>query len=75
MISLKEIRDKALNWGVTPDIADKDYVLGHFLSAISYRYSDELVFKGGTCLRKCVFPGYRFSEDLDFSSINQEFKI
>lgn len=25
-----------------------------------------IVFKGGTLLRQCVFPGYRFSEDLDF---------
>ena len=27
-----------------------------------------LVFKGGTCLRKCYLPGYRFSEDLDFTA-------
>jgi len=26
------------------------------------------VFKGGTCLRKAYFPGYRFSEDLDYTS-------
>ncbi len=25
------------------------------------------VFKGGTCLKKCYFETYRFSEDLDFS--------
>jgi predicted nucleotidyltransferase component of viral defense system len=24
-------------------------------------------FKGGTCLRHCYYPGYRFSEDVDFS--------
>ena len=23
---------------------------------------------GGTCLRKCYFPDYRFSEDLDFTA-------
>ncbi|MBW6474015.1 MAG: nucleotidyl transferase AbiEii/AbiGii toxin family protein [Anaerolineaceae bacterium] len=28
-----------------------------------------LVFKGGTCLRKCYFPDYRFSENLDFTAI------
>ena len=27
-----------------------------------------LMFKGGTCLRKCYFPDYRFSEDLDFTA-------
>ena len=25
------------------------------------------VFKGGTCLKKCFFETYRFSEDLDFT--------
>ncbi len=25
-----------------------------------------LIFKEGSCLRKCYFPDYRFSEDLDF---------
>jgi predicted nucleotidyltransferase component of viral defense system len=24
-------------------------------------------FKGGTCLKKCYFETYRFSEDLDFT--------
>jgi predicted nucleotidyltransferase component of viral defense system len=27
----------------------------------------EWVFKGGTCLKKCYFETYRFSEDLDFT--------
>jgi len=25
------------------------------------------IFKGGTCLKKCYFETYRFSEDLDFT--------
>ena len=25
------------------------------------------MFKGGTALKKCYFPEYRFSEDLDFT--------
>src|SRR5262249_59821995 len=28
------------------------------------------VFKGGTCLKKCYFETYRFSEDLDFTVTN-----
>ncbi|WP_394346518.1 nucleotidyl transferase AbiEii/AbiGii toxin family protein [Sphingobacterium psychroaquaticum] len=36
---------------------------------------DFLFFKGGTCLSKCYFPNYRFSENLDFTSINTEFKL
>lgn len=30
-----------------------------------------LLFKGGTCLHKCYFPNYRFSEDLDFTATEQ----
>lgn len=75
MIPQKEIRDKAVEWRVPPDTVDKDYVLGHFLAGFLEYYSDDLVFKGGTCLRKCWFPGYRFSEDLDFTSCSQDFKL
>jgi predicted nucleotidyltransferase component of viral defense system len=28
------------------------------------------IFKGGTCLKKCFFETYRFSEDLDFTLRN-----
>lgn len=73
MIRQKEIIDKAREWKVPPDTVDKDYILGHILSLMTKYYSDELVFKGGTCLRKCYFDNYRFSEDLDFSSIAPNF--
>jgi predicted nucleotidyltransferase component of viral defense system len=29
--------------------------------------ADGWIFKGGTCLKKCFFETYRFSEDLDFT--------
>ena len=29
--------------------------------------SEAWIFKGGTCLKKCYFETYRFSEDLDFT--------
>jgi len=29
-----------------------------------------MIFKGGTCLKKCYFPDYRFSEDLDFDNFD-----
>ena len=55
----------------------KDWVLGHFLDAIySIDYlKDVLVFKGGTCLKKCFLPDYRFSEDLDFTCRDKGFKL
>ncbi|OFY92147.1 MAG: hypothetical protein A3K10_10540 [Bacteroidetes bacterium RIFCSPLOWO2_12_FULL_31_6] len=75
MIFQKEIRDKSQLWGVPTDTVDKDYVLGHFLAVFSNYYGNDLVFKGGTCLRKCYIEGYRFSEDLDFSSLATNFQL
>ena len=50
-------------------VIDLDYSLGWFLLGIarSGHLAGSLRFKGGTCLRKCYFPEYRFSEDLDFT--------
>lgn len=75
MILQKEIRDFSNAWGVPPDTVDKDYVLGHFLAGFYQHFGDQLVFKGGTCLRKCYFPGYRFSEDVDFTSSTGDFEL
>lgn len=56
-------------------MSHKDYVLGHFLNVLfSYQWAKEnLIFKGGTCLRKCYFENYRFSEDIDLTIRNQNF--
>jgi uncharacterized protein len=51
-------------------VLEKDYALSYLLAGIVAvpQLAETLVFKGGTCLRKAYFPGYRFSEDLDFTS-------
>jgi len=50
-------------------LLDLDYSLGCFLAGLSQQdLAGRLRFKGGTCLRKCYFPDYRFSEDLDFTA-------
>jgi len=51
-------------------VVEKDYALSYLLVGIvdTPMLREMLVFKGGTCLRKAYFPGYRFSEDLDFTS-------
>lgn len=69
MIREAEVRRLAGNWRMDPMLVDLDYVLGCFLSSL-YRqeWAQALLFKGGTCLRKCYYPGYRFSEDLDFTA-------
>jgi predicted nucleotidyltransferase component of viral defense system len=70
MISEAEIRRTAAVIKVDPMVIDLDYSLGWFLFGMlkTGDMSDSLIFKGGTCLRKCYFPEYRFSEDLDFTA-------
>ena len=52
------------------DKIEQDYVLSWILEGIALvpELNQNLVFKGGTCLKKCYFGDYRFSEDLDFSA-------
>lgn len=75
MIQQTEIREKSSTWEVPPTTVEKDHALGHFLAAVTRHYNGQLLFKGGTCLRKCYFPEYRFSEDLDFSSVHSTFQL
>lgn len=69
MIGKQDILDRAREWQLRPNVVEKDYVLGWILAAIAQNSetSDQWVFKGGTCLKKCYFETYRFSEDLDFT--------
>jgi predicted nucleotidyltransferase component of viral defense system len=69
MIIEAEIRRNAARAKVDPMVIDLDYSLGWFLLGLSKNEDlrNGLRFKGGTCLRKCYFPEYRFSEDLDFT--------
>jgi predicted nucleotidyltransferase component of viral defense system len=71
MIAEAEIRRLAAVARVDPMVLDLDYSLGWFLAGLASipDVSNCLVFKGGTCLRKCYFDGYRFSEDLDFTAL------
>ena len=69
MIDKREIIDTATALGLTPHVVEKDYVLGWLLWGIRNHRAvgDSWAFKGGTCLKKCFFETYRFSEDLDFT--------
>ena len=68
MIPKAQILGIATNQGLLPTTVQKDYVIGWLLEGIS-RHSvvSQWMFKGGTCLKKCYFETYRFSEDLDFT--------
>jgi len=52
-----------------PDsVLERDYCIAWFLVGLSrVPLRNKLAFKGGTALRRCHFPEYRFSEDLDFT--------
>lgn len=68
MISEATIKSLARRQGVDPAVVDRDHALGVVLWAMDSQSSLRgWVFKGGTCLRKCHFGDYRFSEDLDFT--------
>ena len=72
MIPHGEILALRGEWNLRDDVIEKDYVLGWMLAAIAQQpeLTDTWVFKGGTCLRKCYYETYRFSEDLDFTVID-----
>ncbi|HDM75987.1 MAG TPA: nucleotidyl transferase AbiEii/AbiGii toxin family protein [Deltaproteobacteria bacterium] len=56
------------------ELIEKDILLQLLLKELTgdEHFKTNYVFKGGTCLIKCYIGYYRFSEDLDFSWINQE---
>jgi predicted nucleotidyltransferase component of viral defense system len=73
MIEQKEINKIATKNRVSDRQIEKDYVLSWLLFAISKNkiLCNALVFKGGTLLKKAYFEDYRFSEDLDFTLIDE----
>lgn len=66
MIGRPEIQRLARAGGVDERTQERDYVLAWLLAGMAVEDMG-LVFKGGTCLRRCYIRGYRYSEDLDFT--------
>ena len=62
-------RDQA---DTTWEVIERDYLISWIFAGIASTDTlrDTLVFKGGTALKKCYFGDYRFSEDLDFTSVD-----
>ena len=53
-------------------VLERDYCLAWFLVGLSRsRVREKLVFKRGTALKRCYFGDYRFSEDLDFTLVEE----
>lgn len=66
---LAAINKKKLGYNLA--IAEKDYMLAVAMKIISRdEKGKELVFKGGTAIHHCHIGQSRFSEDLDFTSVN-----
>jgi predicted nucleotidyltransferase component of viral defense system len=72
VIPQRELALLRAEWLLDQDVIEKDYVLGWLLAAIAQHeaLSRTWVFKGGTCLRKCYYETFRFSEDLDFTVVD-----
>ena len=73
MILQKEINALAGKNKVRDTQIEKDYILTWLLYGISKNtiLASALVFKGGTLLKKNYFEDYRFSEDLDFTLLDE----
>ncbi len=71
------IKAVAISKGVRHDIVEKDYALSYLLAAIAETNGlrENLVLKGGTALNKLYFQNYRFSEDLDFSTLQSQKRL
>lgn len=67
MITKAELREYAKLLDLNLGQAEKDYFQNIILFTIYRIYGNEIVFKGGTALKKC-YGLKRFSEDLDFTS-------
>ncbi len=53
-------------------VLERDYCIAWFLAGLSgTSLSERLAFKGGTAMKHCYFGDYRFSEDLDFTLVNE----
>ncbi len=72
MIKPGEIQKKAREVAVRDQQIEKDYILSWILQGIAQykNLSKLIVFKGGTVLKKVYFEDYRFSEDLDFTLLD-----
>ncbi len=74
MIKPGELQKKAHALGVRDQQIEKDYILSWILFGIAHHkhLATTIAFKGGTVLKIIYFEGYRFSEDLDFTLLNNE---
>lgn len=73
MISADLIGRIASEHNVDPGIVEKDYVLSKTLMGLAQidLFNHNLLFKGATALKRCYYPDWRFSEDIDLTATHQ----
>lgn len=72
MIPQSEIQRMAARRLKQDTVIEKDYVITWVLLGLAQSTTKQpLAFKGGTALKKCYLPDYRYSEDLDFTLIGK----
>lgn len=70
-MDLRELTKRAAKAGVPMALMEKDYALTLILQAVARsELKNSLVFKGGTAIKKIFFFEARFSEDLDFTTVD-----
>ncbi len=58
---------------IPESLLERDYCLAWLLASLAnHSLGERLAFKGGTALKRCYFVDYRFSEDLDFTMLQQK---
>lgn len=65
------LKSIAKEQGVGLEVVQKDYALSYLLAGMAQTpgLGVTMALKGGTALKKLHYPNYRFSEDLDFSTL------
>jgi len=66
MIRSIEFKEMARRLGVPESTIERDYSQNWFLKTIT-DHDDSIILKGGTGIRKMYIRDYRFSDDLDFT--------
>lgn len=66
MIKQSEIKNISRQYKVPISTIERDYAQNWLL-----QFLPKMAFKGGTCLRKVYFKEYRFSDDLDFTLLEE----
>jgi predicted nucleotidyltransferase component of viral defense system len=66
MIKQSEIKNISRQYKVPISTIERDYAQNWLL-----QFLPDMAFKGGTCLRKIFFKDYRFSDDLDFTLLEE----